>query len=336
VVNIWKTSCTCIVMLAAVARAEPVRHVPTAEADAGKPLELVAIAPATVPRLVLHYRTTGAAKYADQELARKDGGSWVAVVPAEQVAPPGLEYYLDAGGAPVFATAESPHQTRVATTEAAYRRARDEDRAGGRRSRFHSLVEYVSFGKTSREHDDRYYRIDADFSYRLWAYPLDTLQVGYTRLIGVKEAESGNSNVDAGFKVAGWVGLGLTAADGIGLDARGMVMATQDGFAVGGRGEVWVGVRDGTHVATGVEYLADVGTNGFFRFGWGTVPRTPMSATVEISRLPSRGGEVGVRLYYDLTRQVSDLLRLGVRVGYASRDSDSRGVTGGAQAMVDF
>jgi hypothetical protein len=25
-----------------------------------------------------------------------------------------------------------------------------------------------------------------------------------------------------------------------------------------------------------------------------------------------------------------------VRVGYASRDSDSRGFTGGAQAMVDF
>ena len=332
----------CIVMFVATrASAEPerVRHVPTAEADAGKALELVAVASSTVPKLVLHYRTLGAAKYAAQELARKDGGSWVAVVPAEQVEAPGLEYYLDAGGAPVFASAEAPHKTRVATTEAAYRRARDEGRAKDRRSRFHTLVEYVNYGRTSNDLLDRYYRIDADFSYRLWAYPLETLQVGYTRLIGDKEdlvACARPCNVDAGFKVAGWVGLGLAPIDGIGLDARGMVMATQDGFAVGGRGEIRVGVREGTHVATGIEYLADVGTNGFFRFGWGTIPNTPMSATVEISKLPSRTGDIGVRLYYDLSRQLSDLLRLGIRVGYASRYSDSRGFTGGAQAMVDF
>jgi hypothetical protein len=330
-----------IVMLAAThASAEPVRHVPTAEADAGKQLEVIAAASPTVPKLVLHYRTQGGARWWAQELARKDEGSWVAIVPAERVEPPGLEYYLEAGGMPVFASVEAPHQTRVATTEAAYRRSRDESRAKNRRSRFHTLYEYVSYGKTSNELLDRYYRIDADFSYRLWAYPLETLQVGYTRLIGDKESTRNCAappcNVDAGFKVAGWVGLGLAPLDGVGLDARGMVMATQDGFAVGGRGEVRIGVADGTHVASGVEYLADVGTAGYFRFGWGTVPNTPMSATVEISKLPSRSGEVGVRLYYDLSRQLSDLLRLGVRVGYASRDSDSRGFTGGAQAMVDF
>lgn len=334
----------CIVMLAGAARAEGVRHVPPAEADAGQALEVIAVAPATVPKLVLHYRTAGAPAFATQELARKDSGSWVAVVPADQVVAPGLEYYLDAGGAPVFASAEAPHWTRVATSDVAYRRARDEARARRRRSRVHTAFEYVDYGKHgAAELADRYYRIDADFAYRLWAYPLDELRVGYTRLIGEKAShdvvECGgpqSCNVDAGFKVAGWFELGLAPVEGVGVDGRMMVLATQTGFSVGGRGELRVGVRDGTHVATGVEYMADVGTSGFFRFGWGTVPRTPMAATVEITKLPASSADLGVRCYYDLTRQLTDVLRLGVRVGYAARDQERGGITGGAQAIVDF
>jgi hypothetical protein len=331
----------CIVMLATPVYAERVKHVPTAEAEAGTALELVAIASPSVPKLVLHYRTLGAQTFQAQELTRKEAG-WVAVVPAARVSPPGLEYYLDAGGQPVFASAETPHRTRVAASPSVERRFRDETRAKHRRSRIHTLVEYVDFGR-KRDTLDRYYRIDADFSYRLWAYPLDELRVGYTRLIGEKESTATSEcgtrpscNVDAGYKVAGWFELGLAPIEGIGIDGRMMVMATQTGFSVGGRGELRVGVRDGTHVATGIEYMADVGTNGFFRFGWATVPRTPMAATVEITKVPTESADLGIRFYYDLTRQLTDTLRLGLRAGYAARDQELGGITGGAQAIVDF
>jgi len=332
-----------LLLMSSAAYAERVRHVPTAEADAGADLELVAVATNTVPKLVLHYRTTGTQQFADQELVKKDDQSWVAVIPAAKVAPPGLEYYLDAGGQPVFASANAPHVTRIATTESAYRRLRDENRSKNRRSRFHTLVEWVDYGKIGpRELKDSYYRIDADFSYRLWAYPLDTLKVGYTRLIGDKystmDCKGGATecNADAGFKVAGWFELGLAPIEGVGVDGRMMVLATQDGFTVGGRGELRVGVREATHVATGVEYLADVGTSGFFRFGWGTVPKTPMAATVEITKLPAKESEVGIRFYYDLERQFSDLLKVGVRVGYSAREQELGGITAGGQATVDF
>jgi hypothetical protein len=334
----------CIVMLAAPAYAERVTHVPTAEADAGKDLELVALASPAVPKLVLHFRQEGAAQFEAQELTRNDTGSWIAVVPAAKVVAPGLEYYLDAGGTPVFASAEAPHKTRVATTETAYRRARDEARAKHRRSRIHTSAEYVDYGKRANGLVDRYYRIDADFSYRTWAYPLEEIRVGYTRLIGEKEsnefADCGtpepSCNVDAGFKVAGWFEVGLAPFEGVALDSRMMVLATQTGFSVGGRGELRVGVRDGTHVASGVEYMADVGTAGFFRFGWGTVPKTPMSATVEITKVPAKTADLGIRFYYDLTRQINDTLRLGVRIGYAAREQELGGVTAGGQAIVDF
>ncbi len=330
-----------------------VHHLPAAEAEAGKDLELIAAAPAAIPKLTAHYRRPGAASYAPIELVRRDDRRWVAVVPAGAVAAPGLEYYLDAGGAPVFASATAPHTTRVAVSVSEARRARDEARTQRRRSRVHTSFEWVDFGRhvTDRNVEpfgdpekklrDSYYRIDAEFSYRLWAYPLEELRVGYTRLIGTAETrcklgEQEPCESQAGFKVAGWFELGVSPIDGVGLDGRAIVLATQTGFSLGGRAEIRVGQRDATHVASGVESIADVGTSGYFRFGWGTVPRTPMAATIEITTLPATNNEAGIRLFYDVAHQLHDAVRLGVRVGYAARDQDLGGITGGANATFDF
>jgi hypothetical protein len=114
------------------------------------------------------------------------------------------------------------------------------------------------------------------------------------------------------------------------------VLATRESVALGGRAEARIGMRDGTHVAAGFEYLADVGTTGFFRFGWGTVPRAPMAATVEITNLPASTRDAGVRLYYDIMGELAYGLRIGLRVGYAARDQDLAGFTGGATASIDF
>jgi hypothetical protein len=139
----------------------------------------------------------------------------------------------------------------------------------------------------------------------------------------------------AGVK-AGWFELGLAAVEGVRLDARMIAMATAQGFAVGGRGEARLGAREASHVAIGAEYLADVGSNGFFRLGWGTVPKLPMSATVEITNLPADHRDTGVRLYYDVGIEASPGFRLGVRVGYAARNQSVAGFTGGAGAAVEF
>src|SRR5262245_14062067 len=119
-----------------------IHHVPPADAEAGSALELVATAPPAAPALVVHYRTTGKQAYTTLELVRRPDQSWVAVVPAAAVSPPGLEYFLDAGGAPVFASAAVPHRTQVAVTGVEARRARDEARFKGKRSRVHTSFEW--------------------------------------------------------------------------------------------------------------------------------------------------------------------------------------------------
>jgi len=338
-----------VALLGAAAMAAPpgVRHVPPADVEAGAKLELVAEAPAATPTLTLHYRHVGAAPFQTLELVRRDASHWVAVVPAVAVAAPGIEYFLVAGDAPVFASAQWPHTVPVVEAASSERRARDDLRNLGRRSRIHSAGEWVDYGTRrigNTRVEDRYYRIDADFSYRLYAYPLEELRVGYTRLIGDTEAKDPSMcragvpacTAPAGFKVGGWFELGLGVVEGVRLDGRAMVMATQDGFGVGGRLEGRLGVLDGNHIAVGVEGISFVGTTGYFRLGWATVPRLPMAATVEITNLPASYRDTGVRLYYDLGIPVSRTVRLGLRVGYAARNQEVGGITGGGSAVVDF
>jgi hypothetical protein len=254
---------------------------------------------------------------------------------------PGLEYYIDTGAGAVFASQPWPHTLVVQLTPSGVRHARDIARSHGRRSRVHTAGEYVDFG--TRRIDgmkltDSYYRIDADFAYKLWTYPLEEVRVGYTRLLGDNKGylcDAPPCGDNAGYKVAGWFELGFAPIEGLRLDGRALVMATQGGFAVGGRLEGRLGSIDLSHLALGIESMADVGTNGYFRLGWGTVPSLPMAATVEIANLPESHRSMGVRLFYDIARSFGGI-RIGLRVGYAARDQLVAGFTGGANAVMDF
>lgn len=317
------------------------RHVPPAEARAGEPIDLVTESPASGPAPVLHYRTTGTPAWIDVELVRRPDTRWIATIPGTAVALPGVEYYIDRSGAPVFATAAQPHPIEVIVDDGPRRRAFDLERVRNKRSRVHVAGEWVDFGKTAigaTQFDDRYYRIDADFSYRLLAYPLEDIRVGYTRLMG-KTAQCGATDcgeIEAGYKVGGWFELGLGPSPGIRLDARMLVLATAAGFAIGGRGELRIGNGDGSHIAVGGEYAADVGAIGFFRLGWDTVPHVPMATTIEIGNLPSTERETGVRLIYDASIPVMPGIRAGLRAGYAARDQRVGGFTAGAGMTFDF
>jgi hypothetical protein len=334
--------------LATAAHAAPerrVHHVPPAEAESGVALELVVDVPPATAALVVHYRSAGAAGWQTLELTRREGDRWIAAIAPTAVVAPGVEYYIESAGAPVFASAAAPHLTRVAVTESATRRVHDELRSGNRRYRMRASGEWVDYG--TRVVDgaalrDNYYRLDGEFAYRLWAYPLDEIRFGATRIIGTTQSMDCPAGTpppctaEAGYTVGGWFELGVAPVEGVGLDLRPMVMATKAGFAVGGRAELRVGMRDATHVASGVEFAADVGTSGFFRFGWGTIHRVPMAATLEVTNLPEKNRDIGVRLYYDIAGQLVENFRIGLRVGYAAREQSIPGFMGGANATVDF
>ena len=331
-----------IVFAAGTASAQAVRHVPPGDVEAGKQLELVAEAPATTPTLVAHVRPRGTTSYKAIELVRKDDAHWVAVVPAATVEPPGVDYYLVAGDQPVFASPDWPHTMSVRSSPEDERRGRDLLRVRSKRSKVSTMGEYVQYGRRSiggTRIDDKYYRLEGDFSYRLLVYPLEEIRVGGTYMDGETPSQmcptADPCSTRAGIK-SGWFELGVAAVEGVRLDARMIAMATAEGFAVGGRGEARLGARDASHVAIGAEYLADTGASGFFRLGWGTVPKVPMSATVEVTNVPASFSETGVRLYYDVGFEVANGVRIGGRVGYAARTQSVAGFTGGGGASVEF
>src|SRR5262245_50923534 len=94
---------------ASTASAQAIRHVPPGDGEAGTQSELVAEAPATTPTLVAHVRQHGSGAYKSIELVRRDDAHWVAVVPANTIEPPAMDYYLVAGDQPVFASPDWPH-----------------------------------------------------------------------------------------------------------------------------------------------------------------------------------------------------------------------------------
>lgn len=338
------THIALIVALSATrARAESVRHIAPAEAEAGVAVELTVEATAETPQLIVHVRRSGSDHFTAIELVRRDADTWVAVIPGTQIVTPGVEYYMDAGRAPVFATPQWPHRIAVRVAKDDSRRQRDLARSNYRRSRIAAVGEYVDFGTHSRDRvelADRYYRVDADFTYRLWAYPIETLRVGYTRLIGDADStmcSPAPCTDQAGFKVGGWFEVGLGIVEGIHVDGRATVMATRDGFGAGARGELRVGERDSNHVALGGEYLQHVGSSGWVRLAFASLPRLPMAMTVEATRLPASDAvTTGIRLYYDLARELVPGFRVGARVGYAARVQQIGGVNLGLGLSADF
>ena len=339
----------------AAGAAPRLRHVPPAEAPSGAALELVAsVGQAWESSLELRFRAIGAAAWQSAMFTRRGDSAFAVTIPAAAMTPPGIEYFIlgtrpDAATVLHFASAEHAHPVRVFPSPLELRQERYLARYHHRRASIRLAGEYVDYG-SRRIGDallpDRYYRIDADVSYRLLRFPLASLRFGYTHLIGETPITSrgdvgscppeGSCTIEAGLKGGGWFELRFRITDGVELDTRGMVMATQEGFNVGTRGELRLGNELGNHLALGTEIIADVGTAGFMRLGWDTVPRLPMAATVEITSFPAPHRATAVRLVYDVARPLANGLRLGARVGYQARDQRVGGVTLGLNTTFDF
>jgi hypothetical protein len=355
-----------LLALSGAASAQPavrVRHLPPAETPPARTLALEA----TVDRaweatIELSYRAAGDSAWTHATFARRTPTQYVAEIPAAVVQPPGVEYFIataaattgaDAAGNVLFASPEAPHRVAVFPKATALLRDRYLERYQGRLAQIRVAGEYVDYGSRRYgevELPDRYYRVDADVTYRLLRMPLVSLRFGYTHLIGETAPPGARDQAgscmdagqepcqafDAGLKGGGWFELRFGLSEGVELDARGMVMATQEGFVMGGRGELRFGHLETSHVAAGVEAIADVGTAGFVRLGWGTVPGLSMAATVEVTDFPAAHRPAAVRLLYDLARPIGSGTRVGLRAGYQARDQGIGGATLGLNTSLEF
>lgn len=335
-----------------------VHHVPVAEVLAGDSVVIEAdISQGWSADLILRVRPIASkGPYRSVVFERMTGDLYAATIPTPVIAPPGFEYYL-ATGQPEhvhFASADRPHPVRVRLPDAVAEHRQELARHDGRRAQVQFRGEYVDFGRrtvtdvrTGDEYRvrDAYYRVEGDFTYRLFRRPLRELRFGYMRLVGTTpvtargDGDCGSDSdcsAEAGFRGGAWFELRFRLSQLIASDVRGLIVATPSGVGFGGRGELRFGDELGSHFAAGTEAIQEVGTTVFVRLGWDTVPRFPMSTSIELTDYPSAHRDAGVRLLYDVAYATPSGLRFGGRFGYQARDQFFGGFTAGLSATLDF
>jgi hypothetical protein len=171
-----------------------VRHVPPAEAALAEPLRLTADVERgwKLDALDLHWRRAGAG-WSTVPFGKAEQGGWAAVVPAGEVLPPAIEYFItsrEAGAPPVerFASAAAPHPVLVIPSDDDVERQQRLTAWRGHRSRSRALGEWVDYGSHGRDaagraYRDRYYRAEVEYLYRILT-TFESIRLGLVRLRG--------------------------------------------------------------------------------------------------------------------------------------------------------
>ena len=340
----------------AAAPAEPleVRHVPAAQVLVGNNLVLRAeVAPSwRLGALVAHHRTAGETAFRETAFELSADGTYAAVIALspEQRVP--VEYYVtarDTEGVETvrFASADAPYPVLIEVPQYTLEREALLEVYGQRRSRVSAFAEYVDYGAQSfngTRYKDSYYRLEADYLYRLFTQVggvrIDSIRIGvghlraHTPPFDLRAPEGGSlpglrPGLDYGFSE---VDVGFSPFFGLGV--RLMLGGNATGFSAGIGGKVRLGRPNGARVELEGEYTGGLGGSAGIRLAWDTVRRFPMSAAAQVTNVPS--GPTGVRLLYRVDYLFSDAFALGTQVGYQARASRGGGPTLGLVASYGW
>lgn len=317
------------------------------QAYSGAPLEVVLTAkqPDRVEAALLHYKRGDEQAFRVVEMRRSGDAAWVAEIPDEVVAPPGVGWFVavqEREGEELFAggTPKRPTQTPI-ELPVDYTPTRAE------RSQVKLFYEYVDFYQL--EGVDRFQRFEADFLYRVNA-TLHSVRVGYgvynglsapTRIIDdAYEANTPAVARDAlqevGFNF-GYTELELRFVDWFSVIGRGVVGVENSGLTAGVQGRVRLGREEGTNLLLGAARVGTIGDEYLIQLNWDTVPRLPMGAGVHVTNQPGISpDDYGVRLIYEARYELTDWVEIGGRFGWQFRNIFHSGPSFGAGAVFSW
>jgi hypothetical protein len=275
-------------------------------------------------------------------LRRGSGREFAAVAPRGLIQPPGLELRVlseDLEGARQVHVERArvlvqgqTEERQVAERLAAHNGQRSTFRLGGDLTLYGRrlyLPPEGGAGVPATRYSDRFWVSEAEYTYRTLGFLYD-IRFG----LGAMRGERPVVDVDGEERFLdgrgegptpglnyGWSEATLAWSDHVSTGFRLTLGASQEGFAAGFRGLLRVGSVASTHLEVGGELLQDAGNLGYLKFQWLTVPRVPMSMTIEIGERPDQGqGALGTRLMLEAGWQVTDQLQIGGRIGYAARE----------------
>ena len=350
-------------ILALLLALEPVviDHLPPGEAEAGQPLLLTATV-TNAHRLQAfdaHFRHHGE-NWKTAEFRKDKEGRWVAVVDAQDVRPPAVEYYLTAQAKealPVdrFASEAQPHPVLVHYSPG------DEEHLGrllrhdSHTSSALAWAESVDFGSHPGLRD-HYYQAEASYEYRLLDF-VQHIRIGMGLISGDVPppnafgpwdgtGESRNAGLKYGFGE-----LAFNFSDMVGTTGKLLFGADKLGFCTGAAGTLRIGEDTGAHAELGGQVMQRYGYDAYMRFAWDTVNRWPMGFAVHITNMPQgtvlpdatpdnphtdRGAPTGIRAVYDVGYRASEHVTVLAKLGYQARYSLGGGASAGGGVQVEW
>jgi hypothetical protein len=335
----------------------------------GQPVELAFAVrePDAISQAWLYVRSGSDGPFRRLEL-RADGDAYLrGAVPADLVARPSLEYFVEAAPAggepvPVVGSSESPRSIEVAQTAAdPAPQIRD-------RSRVSLVAEYVDFDGGLRDGFDQYYQVEADFMYRSF-WPIYAVRLGFGSLSGMGGPKDViDEDPDECLDVAGTyrcrhltysyiytefehrfspvVAVMLRPQAGILTTDRRPGSTADRCFGsdiidcdsqrgLGLRGRVRFGEETATSLVLGVGFTDGVGTLFEAAYASNALPKVPVQVAVAVTDQPIQS-DFGVRLIGDVGFRAVSWIYPSLRLSYQARDVDHAGFSGGAGVNFDW
>jgi hypothetical protein len=345
-------------------------HVPPSTLPAGEPWEPSALVSRVFELVTLElvFRRIDDGVWRRVPFRRSSTEAMGAVVPGEDIAAPGVEYFVvsrDREGVERyhFGSEARPHRVSVVgLTDEQEAQVRAE-RYGNRRHRFAARGEYAGFADRSyagwtvdpgrypepdsRLRPDDLYELRFDYTYRILSW-VHAIHFGFGHLRGRSpwldySAERGAHGVGEAERTPGydfgWTAVTFELHRYVALVVDVYLGGSAFGFDGGGGGVFRIGNTAETHLDLGFDYVSRLGYRAWFAFTWDTVPRVPMTLGAEFTDWPAPDDDAGdgVRLWYAAAVRIWDGLIAEAKLGYAARHgAGGGGVFAGGGIAYEF
>jgi len=324
------------------------QHAAPSRAEAGHDIPLVFLAddPKTVVSASLHYRASGDTTY-ERVLLRREGGMYFrASIPADAVAAPGVEYFVEAAvphgdSGAAYASPSTPSIVTVEPPPAVL-----EKFAGTRhRTRLSIMASYLDYANLDDRPGDRTDRVgmgEIDVLYRLNS-TIYGVRAGFGSYGGIggfanrtwTEADPAPTR---GFQYGyAEMELRLPVKKGPPVGAAGRFYAGvgEDGLALGFAGRVRLGDPDAANLSVGVSAVEELGFFSDLRLETRPDRRLPVGISVGVTDQPG-SGDLGARLAVDLGWRALSWIQPTLRLSWQGRTAVHSGVGAGLGLVFDW
>lgn len=327
------------------------RHEKPSSATSGLALSLTLNAPAPLKSPELMIRRSGEHRYRRIPFQAQPDGYYIAVVPAADVVPPRLQYYIAIdtpreSRALAMGTPESPVSL---TVEGGLNEGLELKRYGFR-NEARAMAEVVAYPDRAGKGPDYYRRAELEYLYRLFG-PIYSFRFGSGYLKGESNVVSGTVKTvnalgetetarlyaprDLAFIYSYLEGELRASSFPIALINRAILGSDSDGVGGGWQGRLRLGDELGVNFVAGATLVSKLGDEYFAEFNIRPSQNSFVTLASHVENLPLKN-ELGYRSHLDLKWLLSENFSVLVRGGAAARDVSNIGYDAGLGAALAF